>query len=207
MRRFWSILIVLSFIGIAACAGGNLCKSGSPAFRLDNTKMWKCQSDSIECYNRVTQQVVENLRSATCKNATCLAPSDQKYSTDLRKTLYDSISRAPQSVPAGICPVKWTDEMEYSASTVLQRSQQCQVDYVGLFTLFEMAQHLFKAELGCIKNGLKIQSQSSSDTLNSLLNAIDDSPEVPSSSSALAPSPTANPVVNPSYAPASRLRV
>jgi hypothetical protein len=160
----WILLIGASVLCTAAPVT-NLCDNPNAPFQLDTSKLWKCQSDSIGCYNAMTRQVVENLRSYQCNNTSCLAPCDQKYSTDLKKTLYDSISRAPKS--GNNCPAKWSEEMEYSANIVLQKSQKCQVDYVGLFTLFEMSQQLFRAELQCLKSGVKAATPS--DTLNSLL--------------------------------------
>ncbi|PJF18346.1 hypothetical protein PSACC_01847 [Paramicrosporidium saccamoebae] len=164
----WWVLITGASVIYAAAPITNLCDNPNASFQLDTSKLWKCQSDSIGCYNNMTRQVVENLRSTQCNNTSCLAPCDQKYSNDLRKTLYDSLSRKPKSAEA--CPIKWTEEMEYSANIVLQKSQKCQVDYVGLFTLFEMAQQLFRAELQCAKSGSKPTTPG--DTLSSLLGSM-----------------------------------
>lgn len=142
----------------------NGCDDQSP-FILTYTNWWHCGSDSMDCYNHITNRVLYYVHGEKCAQSTCLSTNAPGYEEKLRQTISNAIQAQKESVVESrsnrTCPYTWPTEMDYAANIILQKSQRCQFDYSTLYVLYEMVEKLFSLEEKCIQSGLIINSANS----------------------------------------------
>lgn len=128
-------------------------------FQLNREAWWRCnaESDGLVCFNLVLHQTRLNLRQDTCTNNPCYAkhlPNQILNLHRLARTVHDfgrhlTNMRAELGNGANCPVVAFNQAMELYANVLLQKSQQCHLDFDVLQHLSAILHHRADEEGEC----------------------------------------------------------
>jgi hypothetical protein len=112
--------------------------------------MWNCTDPQVfECYSKVVELIGKNVQSSKCQSSggsglSSPATGQEQFLKQLKGELERSIPK-----PITCKNIRWTDAMNAAANLIIQKSQECHIDYATLLVLADYVNSLLSVQNTC----------------------------------------------------------